>query len=73
MLTYLPVDVTSWKIDGYSVLRSILPLPTLMKKKGSWHASDAAMRCYSFISEISCLPTCSKNGGTDTVEVLLRT
>ena len=34
MLTYLPVDVTSWKIDGYSVLRSILPLPTLMKNRG---------------------------------------
>ena len=34
MLTCLPVDVTSWKIGGYSVLRSILLLPTLMKKKG---------------------------------------
>ena len=34
MLTCLPVDETSWKIGSYGVLRSILPLPTLMKKIG---------------------------------------
>ena len=41
MLMCLFAVITSWKIGDYGVLRSIRPMPTLMKKIGEW----ARFRC----------------------------